>query len=166
MENITVMNLKALAGRVLWCRVSCLRVKNVKPAGRMLTWFDLKIKKSHIKMDGWVCWLRSYMLSQLVTHCDVSELAACPKCRTIRARAYMTAFMTACCDIEHYGRELYWVLWPRAVMSSELAECQKYRASRPRAYMSSQLVTCCDVECVGRVLKMSSQQAACLHDLI
>ena len=80
MNNITVINLKALAGRELWCRVSWPRAKLVEPAC-LHDWF--KDKKSHIKMDGRVCW----------------------------PRAILSSFMTACLDDKFYDRVLwYWVL--------------------------------------------------------
>ena len=42
------------SGHVPKCRVSWPRIKNNESAGDVLKRFDLKITKSHIKMDGWL----------------------------------------------------------------------------------------------------------------
>ena len=62
----------------------------------------------------------------------------------------LTSFMTACCDIEFYGRELFWqVLWPRVMIWSSVAASYVvefndrvlwYWVPWPRA-----MTACCDV---------------------
>ena len=129
MDNITLINLKALAGRVLWCRVSWPCAKNVEPAGRMLTWFDLKIKKSRIQMDGWVCW----------------------------QRAMFSRFMTACQDDKFYDRVLwYWVLWPWAILSSFMTTCLDVESARHVMWCRVSWLrakTCCDIVYIENVLE-------------
>ena len=52
MDNITVINLKAVADRELCCQVSWSRAKNVESVVRGPKLFDLKLNKSQIKIDG------------------------------------------------------------------------------------------------------------------
>ena len=162
MDNITVINLKALVERVLWCRVSWPRAKNVEPAGRVLKWFDLKIKNLILKLTAEFV-AASYM---------VEFFDRVPGWQILWPRVVILSFATACYDIEFYGRELRCrVLRPRVVILSSMAAsydrmlwcvvilsfmpasnivefCDRvlwYWASWARAVMSSELTACQNV---------------------
>ena len=153
MDNITVINLKALADRVLWCQVLWPRamLSSQLVASQNVLWYclyrkHLKIKKSHIKnrrlslltacyvvkfydrvLCCWVSWLQA-MLSSFMTACYVVEL--------IGHELLLSSFMTACYDVEFYDRMLWcWVLWPRAMSPSQLTACQTVKT----------LIACYDV---------------------